>query len=207
MKKIVFIRITTITILCFGVNKIYAQSEAKKFRYTFNSGIGMYNPLIRDAKLASSGLLFSFQLQANYKTKYFSRIAFSQFSLDYKGSFKLNGLNIKMEDRLETLTLGIDLGYVFYQKNKFNSYAFLDTGVAAIYTPIITYDNGSTDFNISKQVNLFQLLNTGIGFEYKLHKLLILSAEFQYTDIPYKTDLSNTQLNGIISQLNFKTNF
>ena len=207
MNRKVFIQNTTILILFLGANKTLAQSEVKKLGYTFNSGIGLYNPLTHNAKLAYSGLLFSFQLQANYKTKYFSRIAFSQFSLDYKDSFKLNGLNIKMEDRLETLTLGIDLGYVFYQKNKFNSYAFLGTGVATVYTPKIEYSNGSTDFNISKQVNFFQLLNAGIGFEYKLHKLLILSVEFQYTDIPYKTDLSNTQFNGIISQFNFKTNF
>ena len=186
---------------------MYAQDEVKKFSFSFNSGIGLYSPLIDNPKLASRGLLFSFQLQANYKTKYFSRLTFNQFSLDYKDSFKLNGLNIKMEDRLETLTLGIDLGYVFYQKNKFNSYAFLGTGVAAIYTLIIEYNNGNTDLKISKQETLSSLFNAGIGFEYKLHKLLIVSLESQYITIPLKTDLSNKQFNGIISQLNFKTNF
>lgn len=207
MKNYLLVRNAMLFILCFGVNKICAQNEIKNSSYSFNSGIGVYNPLIDNAKLASSGLLFSFELQANYKTKYFSRLAFSQFSLAYKDNFRLNGLNISIEDRLETLSLGMDLGYVFFEKNKFNSYAFLGAGAAAMYIPKIEYYDGNTDFNIAKQINVLPLLNTGIGFEYKFSKLLILSAEFQYTIIPFQTDLSRTQFNGVISQLNFKTNF
>ena len=207
MKKNIFIRTITIAVFCFGVNKIYAQNEIKKFSYSFNSGVGLYGPLIDNAKLASRGLLFSFQLQANYKTKYFSRIAFSQFSLGYEDSFNLNGLNINIEDQLETTSLGIDLGYVFFQKNKFSSYAFVGAGVGEIYSPIIEYKNGNTDLKISKQKTLSPLFSAGIGFEYKFHKLLIVSIESQYTTIPLKTDLINKQFNGIIPQLNFKTNF
>ncbi len=207
MRKNIFVKHTIIVLLYFSVNKLLAQTDIKKFNYTFNSGIGAYNPLINNAKLASTGLLFSFQLQANYKTKYFSRITFSQFSLSYKDNFAVNGLNIKIEDRLETLTLGLDAGYVFFQKNKFNTYALVGASSAAMFIPKIQYNSANTDSNISKQLNFFPLFNAGIGLEYKLSKLVILSAEIQYVSIPFKTELSSKQFNGIISQLNFKTNF
>ncbi len=207
MKKNVFIRNATMLMLCFGVNKMYAQNEVKKFSYSFNSGIGLYNPLIINAKLATSGLLFSFQLQANYKNKYFSRIAFNQFSLNYKDDFKLNGVNIHIQDRLETLNLGIEFGYLFWQKNRFSSYAYIGSGVAAIYTPKINYDVANADFSVSKQLNLFPLYGIGIGFDYKINQFLIVSAEFQHTLIPFKIDANSKKFNGIISQINFKTNF
>ena len=207
MKNHIFIRIVTILIPFFGVKNMFAQSENKKISFSFNSGVGLYNPLIDNAKLASSGLLFSFQLQANYKTIYFSRLTFSQFSLSYKDNFKLNGLNINIEDRLETVNVGLDIGGVLFQKNKFRSYVYVGSGIATIYTPKINYDFQNSNFNLSKQINLYNSFDAGVGFEYQLHKLLIVSAEFEYRIIPFKIEVSNQQLNGIIAQINFKTNF
>ncbi len=106
---------------------------------------------------------------------------------------------------MQTNTYGLDIGYSFFEKKKLSYFAYVGGGLAAMRVPIIRYDQTTNTIESFKSSKNFLNLRTGIGIEYEFNKFFILYFEAQYSSIPFKTDLSNKQLNGISTLIGFKT--
>jgi opacity protein-like surface antigen len=181
------------------------QKNPKRFEYYFNGGFGLYFPTQESAVLANNGPIYSFQFQVNYKHNYFTRLAFDQYNIGYADEAILNGLNVKIDDKVQTLNVGLDYGYTFHLSKRFSPFAYIGLGYASVEVPIIKYDISTKTTEISNTRNPFLSIRGGVGGEYEFNKFFIVFAELQYLSIPFKTDISNKELNGISFQIGFKT--
>jgi hypothetical protein len=196
--------------LLFYANSVFGQEnwfKKRGFSFSINSGMGFYKPLIVDKKLTVNGLLSFFHFQVNYKEKYFVRLITNQFNLNYVDNVATNGINISIDDRLETANTGIDLGYILFPKEKWSTYAYFGTGSANISSPQTMYNAVNNTLNITKQSGSFLAINAGIGLEFKVNELLVLSLESNYLTIPNYRNLTEKRLDGMTFQLGFKTPF
>ena len=71
--------------------------------------------------------------------------------------------------------------------------------------PTVNYNATSNQLQIAKSSKSFIGLRTGIGVEYEFNRFFILYTDVQYLSIPFKTALSDKQLNGVSFQIGFKT--
>jgi hypothetical protein len=191
-------------VFCQTKNQII-QKNPKRFEYYFNGGFGIYFPTQESAILANNGPIYSFQIQVNYKHNYFTRLAFDQYNVGYNDDFNINGLNFKINDKVQTLNMGFDYGYTFHLFKKFSPFAYVGIGYASMEVPNVKYDISAKVLDISNTRNPFLSLRGGIGGEYEFNKFFIVFTELQYLSIPFKTDLSNKELNGVSFQIGFKT--
>jgi opacity protein-like surface antigen len=189
---------------CQDKNQV-VQKNPKRFEYYFNGGFGLYFPTQKSAVLENNGPIYSFQVQINYKQNYFTRIAFDQYNVGYNDDIEINGLKIKINDKVQILNSGIDYGYTFHLFKKFAPFAYVGVGYASMEVPKISYDISAKTIDITNTRNPFLSLRGGVGGEYEFSKFFIVFAEFQYLSIPFKTDISNKELNGISFQIGFKT--
>ena len=125
--------------------------------------------------------------------------------MNYNDTRNLNGLQAKIDDDLDTNTYGIDLGYTFIEASKLSPYVYLGGGFATMKTPVIDYNSATNTVTTSRSTKNLLNYRIGIGAEYEISKLFILSLETQYNSIPFKTDLNKKQLNGTMILIGFKT--
>jgi opacity protein-like surface antigen len=189
---------------CQTKNQII-QNNPKRFEYYFNGGFGLYFPTQESAILENNGPIYSFQFQVNYKHNYFTRLAFDQYNVGYNDDVNINGLNVKINDKVQILNVGFDYGYTFNLSKKFSPFAYIGIGYASVEVPMVKYDFNSKVVDISNTRNPFLSLRGGVGGEYEFNKYFIVFTELQYLSIPFKTDISNKELNGISFQIGFKT--
>lgn len=189
---------------CQTENQII-QKNPKRFEYYFNGGFGLFFPTQESAILENNGPIYSFQFQVNYKHNYFTRLAFDQYNIGYNDDVNIKGLNIKINDKVQTLNMGFDYGYTFNLGKNFSPFAYVGIGYASMEVPTVKYDISTKVIDISNSRNPFLSLRGGVGGEYEFNKYFIVFAEFQYLSIPFKTDISNKELNGISFQIGFKT--
>jgi opacity protein-like surface antigen len=185
---------------CFGQDK-----SERRFEYYFNTSFGLYLPNNAPKALAKSGVVYTFQFQVNFKHNYFGRLYVDQYSVNYRDTRNLNGLQAKIDDDLDTNTYGIDLGYTFIEASRFSPYVYLGGGFATMKTPVIDYNSVTNNVTTSKSSKNFLNYRIGLGAEYEISKMFILTLETQYNSIPFKTDLDNKQLNGTMILIGFKT--
>jgi hypothetical protein len=198
----------TLFFLIFASNLGFGQEKKttkNPFSFFINSGIGLYQTLNSGYKLSPNGTVSLFQLQGNYKKKYFSRLTYNQFNLKYKDNFEVNGLNVSIDDRLATMIIGLDIGYVFWNKNKLNTYVFMGAGTAFISSPRVVYQQSNHSLSIQKQKGTFLSINAGVGAEYEFSKLLIVAAEAYYLSNPTYTNITKKPLDNAFLQIGFKT--
>ena len=194
------------TVLILLAKSSYAQEKPeRRFEYYFNTSFGLYLPNKAPKPLAKSGMVYTFQFQANFKHNYFARLYFDQYSVNYRDTRNINGLQAKIDDDLDTNTYGIDLGYTFIESSKFSPYVYLGGGFATMKTPVIDYNSAANTVTTSSSSKNFLNYRIGVGAEYEISKMFILTLETQYNSIPFKTDLDNKQLNGTMILIGFKT--
>lgn len=181
------------------------EKPERRFEYYFNTSFGLYLPNDAPKALAKSGIVYTFQFQVNFKHNYFGRLYVDQYSVNYRDTRNLNGLQAKIDDDLDTNTYGIDLGYTFIEASKFSPYVYLGGGFATMKTPVIDYNLATNTVTTSRSSKNFLNYRIGLGAEYEISKMFILSLETQYNSIPFKTDLDNKQLNGTMILIGFKT--
>ncbi len=195
-----------VAILFLIVTSSFAQEKPeRRFEYYFNTSFGLYLPNNAPKPLAKSGMVYTFQFQVNFKHNYFGRLYFDQYSVNYRDTRNLNGLQAKIDDDLDTNTYGIDLGCTFIEASKFSPYVYFGGGFATMKTPIIDYNSAINTITTNRSSKNFLNYRIGLGAEYEISKMFILSLETQYNAIPFKTDLDNKQLNGIMILVGFKT--
>jgi opacity protein-like surface antigen len=192
------------SLFCQTENQVI-QTNPKRFRYYFNGGLGLYTPINQAKLLAKNGIVYSFQAQINYKDSYFIRLAFDQYNISYSNNTIINGLNIKINEKVQTLNIGVDYGYAFHLSKRFSPIVYLGIGYASMEAPTVKYDNTSNVVDVSIVKKAFVSFRGGVGGEYEFNKYFIISAEVQYLSIPFKTDIGNQQLNGLNFQISFKT--
>lgn len=194
------------TILILLAKSSYAQEKPeRRFEYYFNTSFGLYLPNDAPKALSKSGMVYTFQFQVNFKHNYFGRLYVDQYSVNYRDTRNLNGLQAKIDDDLDTNTYGIDLGYTFIEASKFSPYVYLGGGFATMKTPVIDYNLATNTVTTSRSSKNFLNYRIGLGAEYEISKMFILTLETQYNSIPFKTDLDNKQLNGTMILIGFKT--
>ncbi len=194
----------TSIVFCQNDNKII-QKNPKRFEYYFNGGFGLYFPTQESAVLARDGPVYSFQIQVNYKHNYFTRLGFDQYNVGYVDDLNIDGINVKINDKVQTLNIGLDYGYTFHISKKFSPFAYVGVGYASMEVPNVQYNLNSKAIDISNTRNPFLSLRSGVGGEFEFNKFLIVFTEIQYLSIPFKTDIRNKELNGISFQIGFKT--
>jgi Outer membrane protein beta-barrel domain len=175
------------------------------FEYYFNSGFGFYFPTNGQALLAKSGTVYSFQVQVNYKKRFFTRFEFDQYRINYTDNFKVNGQNMTINDKVEALNIGFDFGYTRQLSKRFSTYGYIGAGDAAIQVPTIRYNMTATNIDISTSEKNFLSFRGGLGGEFEINKVFIVFGELQYLSIPFKTEISDQQLNGVSCIIGFKT--
>ena len=110
-------RLSVLTILFFLSLKSFSQNE-KRFKYYFNGSFGLYLPSKVDDALSKNGSVYTFQFQTNYKDNYFTRLYFDQSNINYSDKVISNGLNVRIDDYVQTNSYGLDIGYSFFEKKK-----------------------------------------------------------------------------------------
>lgn len=191
-------------LLVFSSLNALAQNE-NRFKYYFNGAFGAYLPVKAQDALSKRGSVYTFQFQTNFKDNYFARFFFDQNNISYKDVANISGVNVSIDDYVQTNTFGIDIGYSFFEKSKLSYFVYLGAGTASLRVPIIGYNEEDNTGRISKSSKSFLNLRGGIGIEYEFSRVFILYLDVQYTSIPFKTDLSNKQLNGVTPIIGFKT--
>lgn len=211
-QKIMSLKSVGFMLLFMKIGFVYCQTASqiiqknpKRFEFYFNGGFGLYFPTQESALLTNNGPIYSFQIQANFKDNYFSRLAFDQYNIGYNDIININGINININDKVQTLNIGSDYGYTFHLSKKFSPFAYVGIGYASMEVPDVKYDITSKVLDISNIRNSFLSLRGGVGGEYEFNKFLIVFTDLQYLSIPFKTDISNKELNGISFQIGFKT--
>lgn len=192
------------SVLCQTENQII-QKNPKRFEYYFNGGFGLYFPTEVSTLLAKYGPVYSFQAQINYKHNYFTRFAFDQYNIGYSDNALINGQAFRISDKVQTLIIGFDFGYTFHATKRFSPFIYSGLGYASMDVPTVNYEKTTSAIEISSTQKPFLSLRGGMGGEYEFNKYLIVFAELQYLTIPFKTDISNKQLNGVSLQIGFKT--
>ena len=182
-----------------------SQTKPKRFEFYFNGSFGLYFPTKASNALAKSGAVYTFQFQTNYKDNYFTRLFFDQYNVNYKDNFSINNLNFNIDDNVLTNTLGLDFGYTFIDSKKCSSYVFVGAGYAMMRTPAIQYDAAQNNVKTFSESNSFATFRGGVGVEYEFSRYFIIYLETNYSTIPYKTNLSDKPLNGIMTLIGFKT--
>lgn len=205
-------KIAAILFVILGLNTALSQEKntlvednPKRFKYYFNGGFGFYFPQKSTNALSKKGPVYTFQFQCNYKDNYFTRVFFDQSNINYQDEFTLNGLNIRMNDYIQTNAFGLDVGYSLFEKKKLSYFGYIGAGAATMRTPLIRYSPTDDTLETYKSTKTFLNLRTGVGIEYEFNKFFIIYLEAQYSSIPFETDLSKKQLNGISTILGFKT--
>jgi opacity protein-like surface antigen len=207
MKQTALVTILLITIkfsMAQQENKI-VQTNPKRFEYYFNGAFGFYFPLNTASAVASRGNISTFQFQANDKDNFFSRLCFDQYNVGYEDNININGLNTYIKDKVQTTYIGVDIGYTFHLGEKLSPFTYIGAGFTSIDVPVVNYNNLQNNLRIVTSTKSFLGLRGGIGAEYEFNKFFILYLDAQYLSIPFKTDLSNKQLNGVSIQIGFKT--
>jgi opacity protein-like surface antigen len=202
----------TVFILLFTANLSIAQQEnkiiqtkPKRFEYYFNGAFGFYFPFNTTKTVASRGNVNTFQIQVNYKDYFFSRLCFDQYNVGYEDNVTINSLSTYIKDKVQTTYIGLDIGYTFHLGKMLSPFAYIGAGYTTMDVPTVSYDNIQNNLRIVTSTKSFLGLRGGIGAEYEFNKFFILYADAQYLSIPFKTDLSNKDLNGISLQIGFKT--
>jgi opacity protein-like surface antigen len=208
------LKIAIMITLTLGVkyNLVRAQNlndtlvnKMKHFELFSNGGYGQYFPLDRQLAFSQSSSVYFFQLQIQYKQHYFARLAFDQYSINYKENTQLNGLDFKINNKVQAVNFGIDFGYAFNVSKRISPFAYIGAGRVALQLPTIQYDKNTmlVDVSIAKQA--FLSLRGGLGCEYEFNKYFIAFLETQYISIPLKKEISSKQLNGMSFIIGFKT--
>lgn len=200
----VFLFMKTSIVFCQNDNQII-QKNPKRFEYYFNGGFGLYFPTQASTVLARDGPVYSFQIQANYKHNYFTRLGFDQYNVGYVDNLNVDGINVSINDKVQTLNIGFDYGYTFHLSKKFSPFAYVGVGYASMEVPNVKYNLTSKAIDISNTRNPFLSLRGGVGGEFEFNKFFIVFTELQYLSIPFKTEIRNKELNGISFQIGFKT--
>lgn len=95
MKKIEILSLLTTSLFCSkaqGVNQIIKPNKLilnypKRFDYYFNGSFGFYFPMNTAKTVASSGNIYTFQFQVNYKDNYFKSFCFDQYNVNYEDNY------------------------------------------------------------------------------------------------------------------------
>jgi hypothetical protein len=204
--KLTMINFFKVAIILLVSNSCFAQEKAeRRFEYYFNTSFGLYLPNNAPKVLAKSGMVYTFQFQVNFKHNYFGRLYVDQYSVNYRDTRNLNVLQVAIDDDLDTNTYGIDLGYTFIEASKISPYVYLGGGFATMKTPVVDYNAATNVVTTNRSSKNFLNYRIGLGAEYEISKMFILSLEAQYNSIPFKTDLDNKQLNGTMILIGFKT--
>ncbi len=202
MPLIVLLGITQVNV--WGQDSIKIN-KPKRFEYYFNGAFGLYFPFTTNTKaVANRGFVNTFQFQVNYKNNLFSRFFFDQYSVGYDENVLQNSTTLNVNQKVQTTSLGLDFGYTFDYK-KFSPYAYMGAGVALMDVPTVENLPTSNTINVGTSNKNFLGLRAGIGADFNISKLFIIYAETQYLNIPFKTDLSNKNLQGLSLQIGFKT--
>jgi hypothetical protein len=175
------------------------------FEYYFNSGFGYYFPTNGRSLLAKSGAVYGFQVQVNYKKHFFMRLAFDQYRINYTDNLRVNGQNMTINDKVETLNIGFDFGYSGQLSKRFSTYGYMGAGNAAIQVPNLYYNALTNSIDFSTSEKDFLSFRGGLGGEFQISKVFIIFGELQYLSIPFKTEISDKQLNGVSCIIGFKT--
>lgn len=194
-----------IVLLIVAQSSFAQEKQERRFEYYLNTSFGYYLPNNAPKALAKSGVVYTFQFQVNFKHNYFGRLFFDQYSVNYNDIRQLGNLQVVIDDNLNTNTYGIDLGYTFIEPSKLSPYVYLGGGFATMKTPVIDYNPTTNVVTTSRSSKNFLNYRIGLGAEYEISKMFILSLETQYNSIPFKTDLDNKQLNGTMILIGFKT--
>jgi hypothetical protein len=179
--------------------------EPKRFNFYVNASFGYYFPFNTTKAIASRGGNTGFQFQANYKDHLFTRLFFDQTSVKYEDAFSVNGLNTNIREKVNTTSVGFDFGYTFHITPKFASFVYAGGGYATMDVPKISYQPIGNNLNIQTNSRSFFNFRSGLGLEYEFSKIFILYTDFQYSSIPFKTDISEKKLYGLNIQIGFKT--
>lgn len=198
----------SISIFIFFIGIFYTTAQTtdnRRFEYYFNGSYGIYLPKDASGALAKSGIVYTFQFQAYFKHNYFARLFFDQYNVNYKENKNFNGTTLNIDDNLVTNTYGLDLGYTFIESHKLSPYIYVGGGAATIKAPNLEFNESTNTLNSSSSSESFLTYRVGVGLEYEISKLFIISFESQYSSIPYETNLSDKQLNGVMTLIGFKT--
>jgi hypothetical protein len=206
LKKIIFFS-------CFmlKIYPIFCQVEkqiSKKmtpFEYFFNSGFGYYFPTNGQPLLAKSGAVYGFQVQVNYKKRFFVRLAFDQYRINYTDNLKVNGQNLTINDKVETLDIGFDFGYSTKLSKRFSTYGYMGAGNAAIQVPNLHYNAPTNSIDFSTSEKDFLSFRGGWGGEFEISKVFIVFGELQYLSIPFRREIRDKHLDGVSCIIGFKT--
>lgn len=205
-------KLMCIVLFLLKINVGFTQTDSNvinkkpsQLKYYSNSGFGIYFPIRSSEKLDKSGIIYNFQVQVNHKSHYFGRLTFDQFNIGYTDKAVINGLNIKIDNKLQTLNIGIDGGYTVDMNKKIALFAYIGIGYASVEIPKVDYNTATKIVDISSISKPFLSFRGGVGVDYKLIKSMIIFTDFQYLTIPFKTDISNKELNGISCQIGIKT--
>ena len=185
-------------------NSIF-QSKPNRFKFYFNGSFGLYLPINAAKTLAKSGAVYTFQFQTNYKDNYFTRLFFDQYNVNYKDNFVINNLKFNIDDNVITNTLGLDLGYTFKESKKLSPFVYIGAGYASMRTPNIEYSPLQNTLNTFTESKSFITFRGGVGLEYEFSRYFVIYLETNYSTIPFKTNLSDKPLNGIMTLIGFKT--
>ncbi len=166
-----------------------------------NSRIGNYYPIQTAENLSINSTFFYFQAKVKYKLNYFGRFTFDQYRLNYVDI----GNNTKIDYKLKILNFGLDAGYSFDINKKISLLTYIGLGYAMVDVPNVNYNTATKIVDISSIYKSFLTYRGGIGFDYKINKLIIISSDFQYLNIPLKTNFNNKNLTGISYQIGIKT--
>ncbi|MFM8833202.1 MAG: outer membrane beta-barrel protein [Cytophagales bacterium] len=187
--------------LCFE-----AEAQNKKpsrFEYYFNGAVGAYYPTKGPKESDYNGNMFSFQLQINYKDRFFTRPFIDSYDIGYKSELVTQGITLAFNDRVQTLNLGGDFGYA-WQIGRFSPYAYTGLGLALVNLPQITTTTSSRVQIDKPSIQTFAF-RTGGGLDFEVTKNFILYLELQYLSIPDTNSLQQQPLNGISLQVGIKT--
>jgi opacity protein-like surface antigen len=195
-------------IVMFGGCWLCFQAEAQnktpsRFEYYFNGAVGAYYPTKGPKESDYNGNMFSFQLQINYKDRFFTRPFIDSYDIGYKSELVTQGITLAFNDRVQTLNLGGDFGYA-WQIGRFSPYAYGGLGLGLVNLPQITTTVGSRVQIDKPSIQTFAF-RTGSGFDFEITKNFIVYLEGQFLSIPDTSPLQQQALNGMSFQMGIKT--
>jgi hypothetical protein len=199
------------TIFCCTILQVNAQqynksigNKSSRFKYYFNGGVGYCLPGNGKDVLAKKGSYTSFSFQINYKENIFLRTFFDIVNINYEKATTVNNINTLIKDKLNANFIGLDSGYN-KSIGKFTPAIFIGGGLVTMDVPQLNFDVPNNSINFDTKRKRFFGFRTGLNLDYEINKLFILYIEGNFLSIPYKTEIDNQLLNGIVLQIGFKT--
>ncbi|MFM8913363.1 MAG: outer membrane protein [Flammeovirgaceae bacterium] len=187
----------------FDRDSLSENKRQSKFEYYLNGAVGAYFPTSSPEGSDYFGRTFTFQLQINYKDRYFTRLFIDSYDIGYKTTLLTQGITLAFNDRVQLFNLGGDFGYA-WSVHRFSPYAYAGIGLALVNLPQVVSVN-STFVQVDKPTVQTLGVRAGAGFDFEISKTWIVFFESQFISIPDISLQQRQPLNGFSLQFGIKT--